>query len=170
MAQSGSGILCLDLGVNMAACGGHEGRVELYARATLAWITRTRSVKGKKIKETRPWGWRWRSAREALTGWLWAVTPSLVVVEGPGYFKSKDAYRVHYGLHAMVQELALDFGAEWSEVAPSDLKKWATGSGNADKERMLEAAKALHAKPEEVETHDMADARLLYAYALERLS
>lgn len=171
MANSGSAILALDLGVNLGACGGTGEVPALLASSKLAWLSRTRSVKGEKVKESRPWGWRWRSAREQLNAWLWEVRPRLVLVEGPGYFKSKSAYRVHYGLHAMVQELALDFGAAWEELAPSELKKWATGSGNAGKVPMIEAANALalaHGGPEAANEHE-ADARLLYAWARARV-
>lgn len=163
MADSGSAILALDLGVNLAGCGGTEEQPALLEVGKLAWLSRTRQVKGQKVKEARPWGVRWRSARELLTRWLWEVRPRRVVVEAPKRFKSQSAVRVHYGLHAMVQELALDFGATWEDLTPASLKKWATGNGHAQKEAMLEAAEQLHGSP--IGSDHEADARLLYAWA-----
>lgn len=49
-------------------------------------------------------------------------------------------------------------GIPYAEVPPSALKRWATGSGSADKTAMIDAAKATHPRPETVEDDNAADA------------
>ena len=50
----------------------------------------------------------------------------------------------------------------WVEVNPTTLKSWATGNGNASKERMVLAAQQAGGDPA---NHDEADAYLLWALA-----
>lgn len=45
------------------------------------------------------------------------------------------------GLQTRAQEMAAEFGIESAPVHTSTLKKWACGSGRADKEKMKERAK-----------------------------
>lgn len=56
---------------------------------------------------------------------------------------------------------------EYKSYAPTQIKKFATGKGNAKKDAMVLAAKAF--KPD-VESDDEADAILLYKFALEDLN
>src|SRR5207244_2831041 len=62
----------------------------------------------------------------------------------------------------MLHELDLP----WVEIPPAQLKRWATGNGNAAKDRMVDAALAAGAEPA---NHDEADAYLLRAVALHAL-
>lgn len=63
----------------------------------------------------------------------------LVVIEGYAFARPNQAHQI--GELGGVIRLALaDAGLRWVEVAPSSLKKFATGKGNAKKEDVLGAA------------------------------
>lgn len=94
--------------------------------------------------------------------------PELVVFEGYG-LASKGGYSAAYNAELgglLRAELRSLFRCELVEVPPSSLKLWATGTGNATKDEMLEAARARGAMPR---GHDEADAYLLRAWGIELL-
>lgn len=88
--------------------------------------------------------------------------PVLVVVEGYGLGTPGRLALVRLGeVGGMVRTTAFRLGAHVVEVPPSSLKRFATGRGNADKDAMVDAARAHSAHPR---NHDEAD-----AYHLRRL-
>jgi len=70
-------------------------------------------------------------------------------------------------LTGRILEEAARTGAEHLGVHSATLKKWATGSGRADKNSMIAQAKKIWGI--EPETDDQADALLLLAYGIEKL-
>ena len=66
--------------------------------------------------------------------------PALIVVERAGYFKSLAAQSMCVGLRGILLSTAAYYDIPLREIGPSDLKKWATGKGNANKVAMRAAA------------------------------
>ena len=74
-----------------------------------------------------------------ITELLKTTEPELVVFEHVSHHQSCAAAAYHHGLVAEIQtacELAL---VQYVAIVPTVLKKWATGSGIAKKEAMVEA-------------------------------
>jgi len=70
--------------------------------------------------------------------------------------------KIHHGkLVAFVEKLAYIYGLELLYVSAKELKKWATGNGNADKAAMIKAARD---KGYDVLDDNEADAVHLYRY------
>ncbi len=90
--------------------------------------------------------------------------PDEVIVEKPQRFRNQDAARVAYSLYHSLKQ-------EWPkkpvDVNGMTLKKWATGTGRAEKEQMVEAARARTGVA--VVDHNEADAILLACYGREVL-
>lgn len=96
---------------------------------------------------------------------LGRYAPDLVVVEG--YADHSPGIRSTIALAELGGVLRLvvwRHGVDLAVVAPSQLKKWATGSGRADKDAMMAAAAERGALPA---NHDEADAALLRLMAIE---
>lgn len=93
------------------------------------------------------------------------VVPDIVLVcEGAASFqRGKAAVRVSHELRGAVQTWCWVRGHTYVEIEPADLKKFATGKGNATKDDMLAVARK-HYK-EDCETDDEADALHLLAWA-----
>ena len=91
--------------------------------------------------------------------------PDIVLVcEGAASFqRGKAAVRVSHELRGAVQTWCWVNGATYVEIEPADLKKFATGKGNATKDDMLAVARKLY-KPD-CESDDEADALHLLAWA-----
>lgn len=70
------------------------------------------------------------------------------------------------GLVSTVQAFAAEHRAELMPVHTAELKKWATGKGNAGKPEMIKAAKGRGWDPDD---DNEADAALLLEYALASL-
>lgn len=68
--------------------------------------------------------------------------PALIVVERAGYFKSLAAQSICVGLRGILLSTTAYHSVPLHEISPSDLKKWATGKGNANKDAMRKAALA----------------------------
>jgi len=68
--------------------------------------------------------------------------PALIVVERAGYFKSLAAQSICVGLRGILLSTTAYYDVPLHEISPSDLKKWATGKGNANKVAMRAAALA----------------------------
>lgn len=96
--------------------------------------------------------------------------PELVIIEGYGLGTPGRLALVRLGELGGVLRLRLfELGVPYVEIPPASLKRYATGNGNADKDRMIAAAQALGGAPAD---HDQADAFLLRhlgraAYGLE---
>lgn len=71
-----------------------------------------------------------------LEGRLFAYKPDLVVVEGYAFARSNQAHQMGE-LGGMIRMLLTQKRVPWLEVAPTQVKKFATGKGNAAKELIL---------------------------------
>ena len=115
---------------------------------------RTGTVDFSEYKNDRP-----RLLRRYY-GWLCAQADRFnvmyIVVEAP-FFRGPHS-RLFGSMVDLAHVCADERGFDSSEVAPTSLKKHATGSGNASKDDMIAAAKALGWK---VEDDHQADAALL---------
>lgn len=80
---------------------------------------------------------------------------TVLVVEKPTVSKFFNALRILYGMFAIAQMVSVGFKAEWFEFSTSTVKKFWTGNGGADKDKMLEATRVLGFKPKD---HNEADA------------
>lgn len=92
--------------------------------------------------------------------------PEVIAVEGYslGTFGGGILSKIRLGEIGGVLRLRwFEQGIPYVEIPPTSLKRFATGNGNADKDRMLEAAKQLGATPR---NHDEADAFHLRRMAL----
>lgn len=99
--------------------------------------------------------------------------PELVLIEGYSHNPKgiMSALRLAE-LGGVVRLRLFELGIPYLEIQPASLKRYATGNGNANKERMVAAARALGATPAD---HDQADAFLLRhlgraAYGLEPIT
>jgi Holliday junction resolvasome RuvABC endonuclease subunit len=109
----------------------------------------------------------WRALTRAVG--VHPPRPALFVVEGYGLGTPGRLALVRLGeVGGMVRLAAFEFAAEVVEIAPSALKRYATGNGSAGKPQMIEAALELGAvfsRPvtgnEKTDPHDEADAFLL---------
>jgi Holliday junction resolvasome RuvABC endonuclease subunit len=70
-------------------------------------------------------------------------------------------------LHGILRAVAIDHGSDVHTVTPAELKRWATGRGNASKDDMLTAATE---KGWDGWDHNEADAWLLWRMALEEVA
>jgi crossover junction endodeoxyribonuclease RuvC len=72
-----------------------------------------------------------QEVRATLTEWQ----PDVVYIEGYG-FKNQYTLVCLVEIGSRIREALHDLDHHWVEVAPTQLKKWITGSGNADKKKM----------------------------------
>jgi Holliday junction resolvasome RuvABC endonuclease subunit len=66
--------------------------------------------------------------------------PSAIVYERPGHFPSAAAAFMACGLRGILYACAASYQIPIYAYSPTELKKWATGKGTADKSAMLVAA------------------------------
>lgn len=99
--------------------------------------------------------------------------PALVLIEGYDLHPRgiTSAHRLAE-LGGVIRLRLFELGIPYLEIPPASLKRYATGTGNANKDRMIDAARALGATPAD---HDQADAFLLRhlgraAYGLEPIT
>lgn len=71
-----------------------------------------------------------------LQGKLREYKPSLVVVEGYAFARANQAHQMGE-LGGMIRMLLAKLGINWIEVAPTQVKKFCTGKGNAAKDLIL---------------------------------
>jgi Holliday junction resolvasome RuvABC endonuclease subunit len=110
----------------------------------------------------------------------------VVAVERVNFVRFSLAHAGHWRVRTLV-ELALDFRGQFdslTEVDTTTLKRWATGKGNATKPQMCAAARRLFGvklwatgerraskvAAESSRQEDQADAILIAAWALDRIS
>ncbi len=99
--------------------------------------------------------------------WLeWMVDlhdPAIIVFEEP-HHRGAAATEIAIGFATRVKEVCAATGCEYRGVHSQTLKKWATGSGNADKTAMTQAAQRREGRA--MEDDNEADAVHLLGYAL----
>lgn len=74
------------------------------------------------------------------------------------------ATRLLWGMAGIIDALSIKMGATVLDIPPTAIKKWATGSGKATKEQMIQQAAVLSGLT--VTNEHVADAICLHAYAL----
>lgn len=117
---------------------------------------------GKRTVDYRGLRAHWYQGQMARALRLWA--PDLVVIEEvAGHGQPHTVAAIAY-VRSAVEVAIYESEARLVEVNPSTLKKWATGSGRADKADMIAAAEARGGRPA---NDDEADAYLLRAWGLE---
>lgn len=116
-------------------------------------------------------GMRFLNFSYFLTNAVLTAAPDLVVFE-QSHHRGGAATEVCVGMTTRVLEICALYGFEHAPIHSRELKKWATGKGNASKEDMqMEAAKRFpHYDSSKDKGGDEADALLLLAYATERWS
>jgi crossover junction endodeoxyribonuclease RuvC len=91
----------------------------------------------------------------------------LIVYEEPFiHFKHRSGLGVSYGFKTLVELHAANHNIRCVGIAPTVLKKWSTGHGNATKSQMLVFARSMKW---EIENDNEVDARWLLEYTLKRL-
>lgn len=111
-------------------------------------------------------GMRWVKFKKWLHDFLAAHPTDLIIYELEGTARSRAAAHVAHGFTAAIEEVAAARNIELTNVAPTGLKKWATGNGNAKKPAMIDAAERIARRP--IEDDNEADAILILAYAREK--
>ena len=147
-------ILAIDLGTRTGWCSGdHEAGTEDFS-----------------IRRGESSGMRFVRFRS----WLMAILSTtidherfinLVAYEEINFFRGIDASLVYGGMLGILQEVCTQINMDYKGVMPSELKKWATGKGNANKDLMM--ATAAMRWPSFSGDDNEADARLLWAFARE---
>jgi len=111
--------------------------------------------------------WRWARASR----WFDEVVAGadFAVYEESHFQKGWQAQQAYHALATRLVEACGRHGVPCKGVSVSDLKKWATGKGNANKAAMVEAAERRHPDAT-IQDDNQADALLLLDYALETLA
>jgi hypothetical protein len=116
-----------------------------------------------------------------LTTWLWprlapiAAGRGLLIYEGPIMYPGRaNAFRVGCHLESNLLNMARAWGVDHVLVAsPAEVKKHATGSGNAKKDEVVRAMRVRWGRTEKgplgLEDDNEADALALLSYALAAL-
>lgn len=146
-------IVALDLGTQ-TACVVRDPPEPLV---TMAWDMRV--LAGEST------GMRFLRFRRRLSAVL-DGSADLVAYERPGHFKSIAANAVMWGLVSILEEECERRGANLCPVRPSQLKRHATGRGNANKDSMLTAAQKVWPALG-VTDHNLADALFVARWAEE---
>ena len=81
-----------------------------------------------------------------------------------GFHKSLYAGQLAHGFEGILQCIIADRNLECLNVTPSELKRDATGKGNANKEAMIAAAQILYPKSK-IDNDNQADALLILNFA-----
>jgi crossover junction endodeoxyribonuclease RuvC len=103
---------------------------------------------------------------EAVVGAV-RCRPDLVVVEWQPQLEHGDTSLRIAELHGLVKHWLYGQKIPYVDVRPQELKTYATGNANADKDRVREAVIARYGKHLHVGTHDEADATALLMSALD---
>ena len=129
-----------------------SGRILASGTWQLAAKSRTGESRGMRYIRFR------RHLRGAIEEW----GPALICHEQT-LLRGGAATEIANGLKALILEAAAEYGIEVSCVHTTELKKWATGSGRAEKPDMIRAAETLSGRP--VGDDNEADAILIGLWA-----
>lgn len=102
----------------------------------VATSTYTKTIQPKRLTSYQ----RLRYIKESVLEMLNYEQPDLVIVEGPSFGSVGRGMHERGGLWWMVTELVDAHGFPLAVAPPPNVKKYATGSGNADKDKMVLAA------------------------------
>lgn len=146
-------ILALDVASKCGWCLWNEGKV--IESGTEDFTKQRGESNGMLFIKFRRW----------LNYMLKGSRVSLVIYE-QAHHRGGHATEIGVNLTGRVQEVCADLSIEYTTVHSGTLKKWATGSGSADKQEMMVAAtRILGRKPID---DDEADAVMMAAYASEK--
>ncbi len=120
-------IIAFDLGSNMAAAHNLYDDGERVVHA---------EFKGKRVQRAAQ-TWLW--LHEVFEGVREAGGCDVVVYERP-FVRGQDATRSLWGIAGLIEARAGVDGYPVVDYTPGEIKKWATGHGNADKAPMTAAA------------------------------
>ena len=96
--------------------------------------------------------------------WPYVIGADLVAIEGPAYGSKTGSMHDRSGLWWLLAARLTGHGVRVVEITPASLKMYATGSGTADKDRVLAAV--IRRYPQvEIMGNDEADALVLAAIA-----
>ena len=113
-------------------------------------------------------GDRWIRFHDWLSEMLDFYEPQTIIFEEPFiHMKHLSGIGVSYGFKTILEMLASRRRIRCYGIAPTVLKKWATGHGNASKDQMLTFARSMGWK---MQDNNEVDARWLLEYARVRLA
>ena len=95
---------------------------------------------------------------EYIATLLSSMEPDLVTIEGYSYASANQAHQIGE-LGGVIRRLLKVAGQKWKEIAPSQVKKFATGKGNCKKDLVL--MQVYKRWGQEFKTSDEADAFVL---------
>lgn len=75
-----------------------------------------------------------------LSDTLENLKPDLVIYESP-HVRHRNAAAVGYAMSGLIETVCTEEGINYTNAQPKEIKRHATGTGNANKEMMVEAAK-----------------------------
>jgi Holliday junction resolvasome RuvABC endonuclease subunit len=111
--------------------------------------------------------------REFLTGFTKGLDVEFLAYEKVRFHSAVDAAHMYGGYRAIMLCWSVDRGVPTVGYHPGEIKKFATGKGNAKKSEMVDAAKDLMARNGVINYEDMddnaADAIWIHELAQERL-
>jgi Holliday junction resolvasome RuvABC endonuclease subunit len=110
------------------------------------------------VKREESSGMRLIRLRMKLEELLKSHSVDLVAYEAPAAMQSMQAAKVVYELVGQIKVWCHDHGFQFVSYMPPQLKKFATGKGNAKKEAMVDAFESIVKRPVEDSEHDMVDA------------
>ncbi|BBO72772.1 hypothetical protein DSCW_01890 [Desulfosarcina widdelii] len=133
------------------------------------WATsagHTSGVQTFDVKRGESPGMRFLRCRAWLNDMLQLLGGIDIIVYEQAHHRGGAATACCVGLVSTVQAFAAEHGIELMAVHTGELKRWATGKGNANKPAMIEAARARGWVPFD---DNEADAELLLEYAMATL-
>jgi len=142
--------LCLDCGTKTGWASLVDGRIES-------------GVQDFSLKRGESKGIRFLRFNTWLVGMLELVKPHVVVYE-MAHFRGGHATEILVGMTTRIEQFCEEKGIEYSSIHSATLKKFATGSGRANKQDMIRMASQFFAKT--VESDDEADALLILKWAM----
>lgn len=144
-------ILAIDPGTKCGWASLVDGRIES-------------GVQNFSLKRGESKGIRFLRFNTWLVGMLDLIKPHVVVYE-MAHFRGGSATEILVGMTTRIEEFCEERRIEYSSVHSATLKKFATGSGRANKEDMMKAAGLKYERI--IDTDDEADALLILAWARE---
>lgn len=127
-----------------------------------AHTTRTLPSKGTKAATLRDRSVRLHNLTADIV--IAACTADIVCIEGPSYGQTTGSHHDRSGLWWLVVDALMSEDLELIEITPAQVKKYATGKGNAGKDAVL-ASVVRRYDTAPVQSNDEADAFVLAAIA-----
>jgi Holliday junction resolvasome RuvABC endonuclease subunit len=116
-----------------------------------------------KGKNTESPGMRFIRARKEITALIKDYQPDLIIYEAVKRWMSSASAHVYNGILAVLLMTADEAGVEYVGVSPKEIKKYATGNGNASKDDIITWASTYWGRP--VTDDNEADALAMCYYA-----